>query len=80
MFGVNPWSLMTWMGHKRIDETMRYVHVATAHRRPLPTPILAATNEPDPDRRVLAMLGRRCITVASQDPIDQEVEKVREVN
>ena len=35
MFGVNPWSLMTWMGHKRIDETMRYVHVATAHRRPL---------------------------------------------
>jgi integrase len=21
MFGVNPWKLMTWMGHKRIDET-----------------------------------------------------------
>jgi integrase len=25
MFGVNPWTLMTWMGHKTITETMRYV-------------------------------------------------------
>ncbi len=65
MFGVNPWSLMTWMGHKRIDETMRYVHVATAHRRPLPAPVLEAAGESDPDRRVLAMLARRCIHVAS---------------
>ena len=24
-FGVNPWRLQTWMGHKRIDETMLYV-------------------------------------------------------
>src|SRR3569833_3046429 len=22
MLGVNPWQLQTWMGHKRIDETM----------------------------------------------------------
>ncbi len=29
MFGV--WGLMNWMGHKRIDETMRYVHVAGAN-------------------------------------------------
>jgi len=21
MFGVNPWRLMTWMGHKRMEET-----------------------------------------------------------
>jgi hypothetical protein len=28
MFGVNPWKLMTWMGHKRIDQTMLYVHFA----------------------------------------------------
>lgn len=34
MFGVNPWTLMTWMGHMTITETMRYVHVAIAHRRP----------------------------------------------
>lgn len=27
-FGVNPWQLMEWMGHKRIDETMGYVHIA----------------------------------------------------
>jgi len=31
MFGVNPWKLMLWMGHKRIDETMLYVHFAEAH-------------------------------------------------
>jgi hypothetical protein len=31
MFGVNPWKLMFWMGHKRIDETMLYVHFAEAH-------------------------------------------------
>jgi integrase len=59
MFGVNPWSLMTWLGHKRMEETMRYVHVAQAHRRPLPEPILEAAREPDPDRRVLGMLSAR---------------------
>jgi hypothetical protein len=42
MFGVNPWTLMNWMGHKRIDETMRYVHFAGAHMRPLPAAIVAA--------------------------------------
>jgi integrase len=35
-FGVNPWRLMTWLGHKRMDETLRYVHVADDHRRELP--------------------------------------------
>jgi integrase len=60
MFGVNPWRLQTWMGHKRIDETMRYVHVAEAHHRPLPDVVLAAGDaQRDPDRRVLAMLGAR---------------------
>jgi integrase len=58
--GVNPWRLMTWMGHKRIDETMRYVHLAEMHRRPLPEAIIkAAAQELDPDRRVLLMLGNR---------------------
>ena len=32
LFGVNPWRLQAWLGHKRIDETMLYVHVAEAHR------------------------------------------------
>jgi hypothetical protein len=42
------------MGHKRIDETMIYVHVAEAHRRDIPAPMLAAAvNETDPDRRIL---------------------------
>jgi hypothetical protein len=60
MFGVNPWKLMTWMGHKRIDETMLYVHFAEAHLRPLPESVLAAgRGHDDPDRRVIAMLAAR---------------------
>jgi integrase len=60
LFGVNPWRLQSWMGHKRIDETMIYVHVAENHRREIPQPILdAAEAEADPDRRVLAMLAAR---------------------
>ena len=60
MFGVNPWRLQSWMGHKRIDETMIYVHMAENHRREIPQGILeAAHGEIDPDRRILAMLGAR---------------------
>jgi integrase len=60
LFGVNPWRLQTWLGHKRIDETMLYVHVAEAHAREIPEHIrLAGNGEPDPDRRVVAMLGAR---------------------
>jgi integrase len=68
MFGVNPWKLMLWMGHKRIDETMLYVHFAEAHLRPLPDVILQAQRgHDDPDRRVIAMLGvRRLVPCGSQ--------------
>jgi len=60
LFGVNPWRLQAWMGHKRIDETLRYVHVAEAHERTMPEPLVAAgRGETDPDRRVLAMLAAR---------------------
>ena len=60
LFGVNPWRLQAWMGHKRIDETMLYVHVAENHRRDIPEDIAAAgLGEIDPDRRVLRMLGAR---------------------
>src|SRR4029079_276879 len=65
LFGVNPWRLQSWMGHKRIDETMIYVHVAENHRREIPEAVLEAGNaERDPDRRVLAMLSARGATVA----------------
>ena len=48
------------MGHKRIDETMLYVHVAENHRREIPGVILeAAHGEMDPDTRVLKLLGAR---------------------
>jgi hypothetical protein len=62
---VNPWRLQAWLGHKRIDETMIYVHVAEVHGRELPEEIQrAAVGIMDPDARVLAMLGARGKTVA----------------
>ncbi len=58
--GVNPWRLQAWMGHKRIDETMLYVHVAEAHPRDLPENVQQAGQAiGDPDRRVIAMLSAR---------------------
>jgi integrase len=71
LFGVNPWRLQTWLGHKRIDETMIYVHVAENHRRDIPEPILeAAETERDPDRRIMLMLGARGSHVAAE-PISE---------
>ncbi|HWU86790.1 MAG TPA: tyrosine-type recombinase/integrase [Kofleriaceae bacterium] len=50
LFGVNPWRLQAWLGHKRIDETMIYVHVAEVHGRELPEEIQRAANGiTDPD-------------------------------
>ena len=82
MFGVNPWKLMLWMGHKRIDETMLYVQFAEVHMRPVPETILAAgRGSDDPDRRVIAMLsarqnaqmnGARCSQVAAEDGPQRE--------
>ncbi|MGN6110209.1 MAG: tyrosine-type recombinase/integrase [Kofleriaceae bacterium] len=60
LYGVNPWRLQSWMGHKRIDETMLYVHVAENHRREIPEAVLAAGDSVrDPDKRILAMLSAR---------------------
>jgi len=60
MFGVNPWKLMQWMGHKRVDETMLYVHFAEAHMRPHLEPILEAQRgHDDPDQKIIAMLDAR---------------------
>jgi integrase len=74
MFGVNPWKLMTWMGHKRIDETMLYVNFAGNHLRELPPQIVAAPGtEMDPDRRILKMLGARGTVVALAEDAKEEV-------
>lgn len=76
MFGVNPWRLQAWFGHKRIDETMRYVHVAESHPRELPDCVqLAAHGIGDPDRRVLAMLGARGSYVAAAASDEREVRE-----
>ncbi len=57
---MNPWRLQSWMGHKRIDETMIDVHVAENHRRDVPEVVReAGLGEADPDRRILKMLGAR---------------------
>ena len=58
-FGVNPWQLMEWMGHERIDETMGYVHVAERHRSIPPELVAAGMHETDPTARIVAMLGAR---------------------
>lgn len=76
--GVNPWTLMRWMGHKRIDETMLYVNLADAHRRPLPAALVAAgAPETDPDRRVIAMLGARCSSVAVVSDAKEKAAYIR---
>jgi len=64
LFGVNPWRLQGWMGHKRIEETMLYVHLADDHARELPQEIRdAAIGEADPDARIVRMLGARGTSV-----------------
>jgi integrase len=72
MFGVNPWRLMAWMGHKSITTTMGYVHIASNHTRPIPEEVLAAAQgEADPDRRIVRMLGARrhaSGTMAAHEP------------
>jgi hypothetical protein len=86
MFGVNPWDLNAWMGHKSMEETMRYVHVAESRRLEIPKEVVAAgAGEADLRRRVLAMLSargsanRRGITVASGSDGKNEAEGVRDV-
>jgi integrase len=60
LLGVNGWLLMVWMGHRDLETTLQYTHVARAHQRPIPTPMLdAARSETDPDRRVLVLLSAR---------------------
>jgi hypothetical protein len=73
LFGVNPWRLQTWMGHKRIDETMLYVHVAEAHAREFPECVReAAEGELNHDLRILKMLGARGKTVAKVESAESE--------
>lgn len=68
-----PWRLQAWLGHKRIDETMIYVHVAEAHHRELPEVVReAGRGIDDPDARVLAMLGARGSHVAAAVTADKE--------
>jgi integrase len=60
LLGANPFKVQAWMGHAQMTETMRYVHVAHAHPRPLPPALVqAGMGQLDPDHRVLAMLGAR---------------------
>jgi hypothetical protein len=48
------------MGHRSITETMIYVHVASAHQRPLPEELKRThVVVDDPDRRITVLLGQR---------------------
>ena len=56
--GVNPWHLMKWLGHKRIDETMLHVNIAEHHGRELPEALReAAKGDHDPEARIIRLLG-----------------------
>jgi len=60
LLGLNPFQLQAYLGHRSMNETMLYVHVAEAHSRPMPAELIqAAEGEIDPDRRVLLMLSAR---------------------
>jgi len=49
-----------------VDESMIYVNLANAHRRPIPEIILAAADdERDPDTRIMKVLGARGALVAT---------------
>ena len=77
LFGVNPWRLQSWMGHKRIEETMLYVHVAETHGRELPPEIRdAGIGEPDPDARIVRMLGARGTFVPRTEGVATETREV----
>jgi hypothetical protein len=69
----SPSRLQAWMGHKRIDETMRYTSFASLHMRPIPPEVRSAgVKLEDPDQRIVAMLGaRHGILVA---PTEQPIE------
>jgi integrase len=82
ILGVNPWKLQTWMGHKSIKTTMGYVHVAEEHQSTIPEEVLAAGDgEPDPDRRIIRMLGgRRRVNGTSKAPagLAEDVSEAKE--
>jgi hypothetical protein len=64
------------MGHKLINETHRYVHVADAHMRALPPAIQAATTEPHADRRILKMLSARVLTPVGWGVLTEEDSEI----
>jgi hypothetical protein len=69
--------LQAWLGHKRIDETMLYVHVAENHRQEIPEAIVVAgQGEADPERRVLKMLAARGSHVAAATSNQSECRAV----
>lgn len=86
MFGVNPWILNAWMGHKAMEETMRYVHVAENRQREIPESITrAASAEIDPTKRVLMSLTARAdglfgTGVAQNDLLERRNEGLRSVS
>ena len=57
---------------------MRYVHVAQDHHRELPAKVRAAAmGVPDPDTRVLRMLGARGSHVAAEASTENEKAAIR---
>jgi site-specific recombinase XerD len=70
-YGVNPWTLQNWFGHKRIEETMRYVHVAQDHWRETPeegTHSCASSIRTAGSSRRWARLAKACHKAKRRNP------------
>jgi hypothetical protein len=73
--------LQAWLGHKRIDETMLYVHVAESHAREWPEHVhAAAATQIDPESRCSAFVAkprRRFRKLNSQPELSREGRRTR---
>jgi len=59
-FGVSSWTLQSWLGHSSVTMTEKYVTLASRLGEAVPAFVTAAgKNQPDADRRTVAMLGAR---------------------
>lgn len=64
LFGVNPWRLQSWMGHKRSD-VLRHVDVDHPSAGDPGVGCGGCRDRARPDRRILKMLGARGSRVAA---------------
>lgn len=79
LLGVNAWLLQEWMGHTRLEETLRYASVARAHGRTIPSEVRAAgAAEQDPSLRVLCQLSARHAAVRDRNSVAATLQQTED--